>query len=832
VKSVIEGILSPIKRIKRTLRRPILWGLLLWICLLVCVGNTLVILGPDAVTYGAGSVAAVSLWFWGWSLGTSQNAGAFGDVLRHAIDRLPQGRLITARDGSTVYANPAFHRLMPLNAGKGDLQSIIELLEGDFALSEFKRLQDNARLGIADYAEVPIRRLGQPREWRRIRVVPMEKPAKMILWQFHDITAQREMERAHHQETRQFFDFLDNLPIGFFSSDQHGRFQFVNQTLGDWLGVAPEALRATGMGFVDFVQDMPSSPDGIIGVRSHDGQTFDVRVRQTEQYDPQGRFVHNRCVVLREGIETAPAPVSHRPATSLHKTGLGYDPRVRWLFNEAPIAIVILELDKTVRDCNRAFLKMLGRHNEAVVGRALFDQIKPDYHEDATRQLGKVAMGGVAAVRFDVEMLTAKGRVLTVSIFAGHMEDEAGRHNGLVLHFIDATEHRDLEIQFTQAQKMQAIGQLAGGIAHDFNNVLTAMTGFCEILLERHPQDDPDHQELQQIYQSANRAADLVRQLLAFSRKQTLRPQVVDVSEVISDLSGMLNRSLGETVQVRMDYGRDLHAVRVDTGQLEQVIVNLTVNAGHAMKGDGTVHIRMSNQRVPEPIEQTHDTMPAGDYVLIEVEDTGYGIPPENLAKIFEPFFTTKDVDEGTGLGLSTVYGIVRQTDGYIFVDSIVGKGTKFSIYFPPVDGDQGQLIQETKKQPDLFEQVDLTGTATVLLVEDEDPVRMFGSRALSSKGYHVIEASSGDMAWSIMQEKAGDIDLIITDVVMPGMKGPDMVALVRDIVPDIKVIFMSGYAEDVIPEGIENDPTIHFLPKPFKLKDLTYKVKEVLGEL
>lgn len=818
------------KRFKRMMRRPIMWGLLLWVCLLVWAGNSLVLLGPNELNYLAAFCAAVFLWFWGWSLGSSGNAGAFGEVLRHAIDALPQGRLITARDGSTVYANPAFQRLVPITAGKTDLQGIVDLLDGDYALSEFKRLRNNAKLGIADYAEVPIRLLGHPREWRRIAVVPMEKPTSLVLWQFQDITASREMERTSHKETRQFFDFLDNLPVGFFSSDQHGRFQFVNQTLGDWLGVAPEALRATGMGLVDFVQDMPSSPDGIIGLRSHDGQKFDVRVRQSEQYDAQGRFVHNRCVVLREGIDYAAATA--RTVSAVHKTTIGHDPRVRWLFNEAPIAIVILDMDRTVRDCNRAFLKMLGRHHEAVIGRALFDQIKADYHDDATRQLGKVAMGGVAAVRFDVEMMTAKGRVLTVSIFAGHMEDEAGRHNGLVLHFIDATEHRDLEIQFTQAQKMQAIGQLAGGIAHDFNNVLTAMTGFCEILLERHPEDDPDHQELQQILQSANRAADLVRQLLAFSRKQTLRPQIVDVSEVISDLSGMLNRSLGETVQVRIEYGRDLHPVRVDTGQLEQVIVNLTVNAGHAMKGEGVVDVRIFNKTVSTPIEQAHDTMPAGDYVVIEVEDTGYGIPPENLAKIFEPFFTTKDVDEGTGLGLSTVYGIVRQTDGYIFVDSTVGKGTTFSLYFPPVDGVDTKALQDNKKQPDLFELVDLTGTATILLVEDEDPVRMFGSRALSAKGYQVIEAESGDKAWSIVQQQGAEIDLIITDVVMPGMKGPDMVALVRGIIPDIKVIFMSGYAEDVIPEGIENDPTIHFLPKPFKLKDLTYKVKEVLGEI
>lgn len=818
------------RRMKRLVRQPVTWGVVAWVSLLGAAGNHFLILGLAAWTYGLLLVCMGGLVLLGWAIGSAGNAGAFGDLLRQAIDVLPEARLITARDGSTVYANPGFRRLMPVAPGKPELNGIVDVLDGDYAISEFKRLKGNAVNGVGDHAELPIRGADGTKEWRRISVAPLGKPAGFSLWLVRDVTVRREMESAQRKEFRQVFDFVDNLPVGFFSSDQNGRFRFVNQTLGDWLGVSPEMVRATGMGLSDFVEEISEGANGLMRLKGSDGNAFDVYVRQTELYDAQGHFVHNRCLVLREGIEIGNV-APKRSATASHRASLGHDPRVRWLFNEAPIGIAVLDMDLNISDCNRAFLKMLGRHQEAIIGRPLFDQFKVENHEDASRQLGKVAMGAIAAVRFDAQMATARGRILTVSVFAGHMEDETGQISGFVLHFIDATEQRDLELQFTQAQKMQAIGQLAGGVAHDFNNVLTALTGFCEILLERHPKGDPDHQELQQIYQSGNRATDLVRQLLAFSRKQTLRPKIVDISEVISDLSAMLNRSLGETVNLRIEHGRDLRQIRVDTGQLEQVVVNLAVNAGHAMNSEGEVIIRTANADINEPVEQAHDTMPPGRYVSIEVSDTGCGIAPENMTKIFEPFFTTKDVDKGTGLGLSTVYGIVRQTDGYIFVDSVVGKGTTFSIYFPAVE-ESAVVTKVDEKQPDLFDHADLTGTATILLVEDEDPVRLFGARALSAKGYEVLEASSGDAAWEVMKKQGDKIDLIITDVVMPGMKGPDLVALVRERQPDMKVIFMSGYAEDVIPEGIENDPTIHFLPKPFKLKDLAYKVKEVLGEI
>jgi two-component system cell cycle sensor histidine kinase/response regulator CckA len=381
---------------------------------------------------------------------------------------------------------------------------------------------------------------------------------------------------------------------------------------------------------------------------------------------------------------------------------------------------------------------------------------------------------------------------------------------------------------------MQAVGQLAGGVAHDFNNLLTAMIGFCDLLLMRFRPGDPSFADIMQIKQNANRAANLVRQLLAFSRQQTLQPRIIDITDVLVELSHLLRRLIGENIELKVVHGRDLGLAKVDQGQLEQVIINLAVNARDAMQGGGTLTIRTANVNQASGIRRGHEIMPAGNYVLIEVSDTGVGIAKEHLARIFEPFFSTKEVGSGTGLGLSTVYGIVKQTGGFIFVDSAPGRGATFQIYLP-----RHQLVDAaaiSTRPGDTTETLapkDLTGVGTVMLVEDEDPVRIFGARALRNKGYKVLEAKSGEAALELIQTADGPIDLLITDVVMPNMDGPALVREVREIHPDMKVIFISGYTEDAFRQRLDSNSDIHFLPKPFSLKQLATKVKEVIsGEL
>jgi len=399
--------------------------------------------------------------------------------------------------------------------------------------------------------------------------------------------------------------------------------------------------------------------------------------------------------------------------------------------------------------------------------------------------------------------------------------------DNMAIHFLDLSQQKNLESQFIQSQKMQAVGQLAGGIAHDFNNLLTAIIGFCDLLLLRHKPGDPSFGDIQQIKQNSNRAANLVRQLLAFSRQQTLRPQIQDITDILTEVAHLLRRLIGVNIELSLIHGNDLWPVKVDSGQMEQVLVNMAVNARDAMPDGGELTIETSAVTTTEPISFGQDIMPAGEWVKLEIKDTGTGIPADVLEHIFEPFFTTKDVGKGTGLGLATVYGIIRQTGGYLGVDSTVGKGTTFIIYLPRVR--EEEKAQETPIGQTEEISTDLTGNARILLVEDEDAVRTFSTRALTNKGYEVLTAENGESGLEVFQSLDKPIDLLITDVMMPGKDGPTLAKEIRESVPDLKIIFISGYTEERLKDTLGDN--IYFLPKPFTLKDLAAKVKEVLQE-
>ena len=387
----------------------------------------------------------------------------------------------------------------------------------------------------------------------------------------------------------------------------------------------------------------------------------------------------------------------------------------------------------------------------------------------------------------------------------------------------DATALKTLEAQFVQSQKMQAIGQLAGGVAHDFNNLLTAISGHCDLLLLRHDREHPDYADLVQIHQNANRAAALVGQLLAFSRKQTLKPEKLDLQDVLSDLAHLLNRLVGERVRLVLAHAAGLGAIRADKRQLEQVLMNLVVNARDAMPEGGMIRIESEALSLAEPLTRDRATVPAGDYAVIRVADTGVGIPEDRLSKIFEPFYTTKKVGEGTGLGLSTAYGIVKQSGGFIFVDSTPGEGSTFTLYFPIHHGSgEGEAPVEAPARKIVVKQ----GEGVVLLVEDEAPVRAFASRALRLRGYTVLEAENAEEALKALEDPNLNVDVFVTDVVMPGMDGPSWVQRALEDRPNVKVIFVSGYAEDSLAETQARIPNSVFLPKPFSLSDLTATVQ------
>ncbi len=762
-----------------------------------------------------------------WRIGRRHGLDRVARLLMEAAETGPDACLITTADGRFVYANAAFLRLFPAATSLEAMGAILE--DGEQWAEGFRRLRAAAAAGVSGMADLPVRGADGTVEWRQVSVRPLAGQPPHAIWHASDITARREMDSVRQREEEALADFLDNLPAGFFSVDAEGRILHANATLAAWLGLPAARMRAEGMAFADFVVasgaalrsgDEEPAMDGEVTLEAADGTTFPALLLQSMRADEDGAMLYSRSLVLRDVAWKIGEGDSVALALS----------RLHWLFDEAPVGIVLLDLHGNVTDCNRAFLKLLGIHREAVAGRPLAERMSKEDRSDLSVQLSKVVMGTSRAAHVEVRMPAAGGRELTVSLYASRMEDNLGEVSGLVLHFIDTTEQKTLEVQFTQAQKIHAVGQLAGGIAHDFNNMLTAIIGFSDLLLARHGPEDPSFADIMQIKHNANRATNLVRQLLAFSRKQTLKPVDIDIGHALADLSHMLRRLMGETIELSIESAPDLGMVRVDPVQFDQVIINLAVNSRDAMPRGGTLAITTSSVSIDEPINRGHEMMPAGSYVLIKVSDTGVGIPKESIGHIFEPFFSTKEKGSGTGLGLSTVYGIVRQTGGFIFVDSAPGEGTVFDIYLPEiVDAAAWRPApSETAAEREMAEE-DLTGGGTVLLVEDEEAVRMFGARALRNKGYKVLEADSGEGALDVINSSGESIDLIISDVVMPGMDGHTFVRLVRQELPEVKVILVSGYAEETVAGDIQRDPTLHFLPKPYSLQQLAGKAKDVL---
>ena len=782
------------------------------------------------VAAALGALAVVPLAAFAWLKGQEVAARGAGGVLLSAAEASAEAVLVTGAGGSVVYANEAFRRLFPgVARGPQTLDSITPLAADEEAASEFARLVASANAGVAASGEFQVRAPAGGVEWRRVDAEPA---GPFAVWRAEDITARRELESVRRSEENIMVDSLDHLPVGYVAADADGSVVYANQTLAAWLETTSEAMVASGLRLADILQEETAAGDkvrvGDATLVGPGGRKFPVTLVRASDDGDNGRAPASRSVVLRrDGPEVgARSPDAGGPAGAT-----AAEERLRWLFEEAPVGIAKLDLDGVVTDCNRAFLKLLGIHRDVVVGRPFAERVSKEDRSDVAAQLSKVVMGTAKGAHLDVRLAGAQ-RERVVDLFASRIQDRDGEIAGVVAHFIDTTEQRDLEIQFAQSQKMQAVGQLAGGVAHDFNNLLTAMIGFTDLLLARHGPDDPSFADIMQVKQNANRAANLVRQLLAFSRKQTMKPIVLDPHEALADLSNLLRRLIGEHVELAMEHGRDLGMIKVDRGQFDQVIINLAVNGRDAMPRGGTLTIRTAPVVLQAPEQRGLDVVPAGSYVLVAVADTGVGIPKENLIRIFEPFFSTKEVGAGTGLGLSTVWGIVHQSGGFVFVDSAVGEGTTFSIYLPRFDAEaapKAAASPEFANPATAMGEADLTGVGTVLLVEDEDAVRLFGARALRNKGYRVLEARNGETALDVINGGEQAIDLIISDVVMPGMDGHTLIRLVRQELPRVKVILMSGYAEDVYKEDLARDASVHFLAKPFSLKALAGKVKEVL---
>ena len=484
------------------------------------------------------------------------------------------------------------------------------------------------------------------------------------------------------------------------------------------------------------------------------------------------------------------------------------------VFRDAPVGVAIADADGRIVEANNAFTDFLG----AGAGRNIGDLVEA---ADKATVLDLLLKAKDTAHGNAAELRPIGQPERMAELYAAPANGGSGR---VILYLVDVSEQKMLETKFAQSQKMQAVGKLAGGVAHDFNNILTVIIGNSEFLLMRHTAGDPSFNEINLIHQDALRAANLVKQLLAFSREQTMQPKVLALNGAIAEMHQLLSRLVGEGIEIKLENAPDLWPVNADESQLTNAIMNLVVNARDAMPKGGTITIRTANQTVSHAMPLGAAIMPADEYVRIDVTDQGSGIAKEHIGKIFDPFFTTKPVGQGTGLGLATVYGIVKQTGGYINVDSDLNKGTTFSIFLPRFKGEMP--VAQVESAPAR----DITGQDTVLLVEDEEAVRSFAARALRVRGYKVLEAPGGEEALELVRNHPGPIHLLITDVVMPNMDGPTLVRNLKRLRPEIAVIFMSGYAEEAFRRNEQNTADMHFLPKPFGLKQLAAKVKDVLS--
>ena len=759
------------------------------------------------------------------------------DMLSRALDSTAEAVLIVAADGRTAFANAAFERLFP-ERGEAPLERIRRALcpDGE-SHGQFRRLRGRAAVGARAAANLSLSRgsTGDAGQFK-ITVDPIAGRTGYILWRICDVTSEHQLETMIREERDQLSDLVDNAPIGIYSVDATGQFRFINRTLGGWLGSTPSEIVSSGMRLHDFLASPPSGEaHSSEPIATHGGAP---RRGEIVLKTRQGRIMRawlGQNVVGSNGALRTRSVICDLTPEREWQAALRACERFRRCFANAPVGIALLDRFGRFEEANRAVADLFGIAPQSLKGQELIGLLNEDDRERIAAKIRAAVEGRATPDPVEVRPRRSSDRTMFLFVsrldaaMDGTVAGDSEPARGVTLHFIDVTEQKNLEIQFAQSQKIQAVGQLAGGVAHDFNNLLTAMIGFCDLLLLRSPPGDPSFADIMQIKQNANRAANLVRQLLAFSRQQTLQPRVLNITDVLYELRHLLQRLIGENIKLEVVHGRDLGLAKVDQGQIEQVIINLAVNARDAMPDGGTLTIRTANLREERELRRGHEVMPPGDYISIEVTDTGVGIPKENLPRIFDPFFSTKELGSGTGLGLSTVYGIVKQTGGFVFVSSTPDRGAAFQIFLPRFEAPTG-TAPARGEAAETTPAKDLTGHGTIMLVEDDDPVRIFGARALRNKGYKVIEATSGEAALDLIHNAAEKIDLLITDVVMPHMDGPGLVREVREIHPELKVIFISGYTEDAFRQRLDSDSGIDFLPKPFSLKQLAAKVRDVIA--
>jgi two-component system, cell cycle sensor histidine kinase and response regulator CckA len=769
------------------------------------------------------------------------NRRADDPIMGHIADHAFDGLAVTDQRSHVVYSNAAYlaltgatnaHDVRPVERvfiGNPDVsEAVFRLLK---AAREGKRQQEEVRIAGTD---------GAHGRWLRMRVRPLgagKREAKYSVWSIADITRDRERQEDVFKELQHAIEYLDHAPCGFFSVNSGGDLVYVNATLANWLDHDLAEIGSGGLKLSDIVSgDGASLLTSIVAAPGEvKTEVFDIDLRMRGGKTMPVRLYHK----LAFGADGTPGPsrtlVISRARDERSDPQRAAEVRFMRFFDHTPMAIATVDRSGAVVRANARFAKLAQSINlDSAANKSIFRTVSSRDRGSLIAAINRAAEGQGDIPPVEAMLEGAKER--WGQFFVTAVEEDERETEAAIIYMLETTERRALENQINQSQKMDMVGQLAGGIAHDFNNVLSAIMMANDFLLNAHKPTDPSFQDIMQIKQNATRAATLVRQLLAFSRRQTLRPQVLDLGDALSDLTMLLRRLIGEKVKLDLVHGRDLWPVKVDVSQFEQVVVNLAVNARDAMPDGGKLTVRTANITAEESGQLAYKGMPAADYVRIGISDTGTGIPADIVDKIFEPFFSTKEVGKGTGLGLSTVYGIVKQTGGFVYVNSEEGKGTTFDIFLPRhrAEPDAQAEVHATngagkESAAGPKPRADLTGQGTILLVEDEEGLRSLNARGLRSRGYSVIEASNGVEAMEALEEKDGAVDLVVSDVVMPEMDGPTLLKAMRGRNPDLKIIFVSGYAEDAFEKSLPENQQFAFLPKPFTLSQLVAAVKETM---
>jgi len=638
----------------------------------------------------------------------------------------------------------------------------------------------------------------------------------------HREEERHQVELLFREKEQQYRDLVEGTRDLITQTDKHGNFTFVNHVAEDLLGVPPE--ECLGMSAYQFIH--PDDRDKTMNwfnqcvsqktkqayienrqVNQKTGTIHSVLWSSTFHFDDAGNLI---------GVGNIARDITERKLAyeSLRES----EARYRTLFEYVPDGILIADMDSYYLDANPMMCKMLGYTRAEVIGLHASDIVAPEEIEYVEPALNQIKAN--ADYFREWQFRRKDGSSFSAEVSVTKMPD-----NTLLAMVHDITERKELEAKLMQGQKMESIGRLAGGIAHDFNNILVPIMGYVELGLMNLGPDDELYINLKQVKEAAERAADLTRQILAFSRKQVLDLRVLDLNEVIKDFKRMIKRLIGEDIEVETFLATELYRIKGDKGQLEQVLLNLVVNARDAMPMGGKLIIETANVYLDESYTKKHaDSHSPGTYVMMAVSDTGHGMDVETQKQIFEPFFTTKTQSKGTGLGLATVFGIVKQHGGSIWLYSELDKGTTFKIYLPQTSETE-HSIERSKPEPGSF-----SGTETILVVEDEEMVRKLISETLTAYGYKVIEAQNGIDALQQVKKYKGTIHLLLTDVIMPEMNGRELYQKVAAIHPTTKVLYMSGYTDNVIVHRGILDEGINFLQKPFSVHRLAQKVRQVLG--